>query len=106
MDNLFRVCSTKDVPLGDVRVVVVDHREIAVFNINHSYYAMDNLCPHRGAPLSDGRLEGHIVTCPWHGWQFDVTTGKLGLNPQTCQKTYPVEIRGGTLFLRLGENKK
>ena len=48
-------------------------RVIALFNVDGTFYALDGVCPHQGGPLGQGTLEGCIVTCPWHGWQFDVT---------------------------------
>jgi len=94
-----KVCSQKDLPPGDVRVVCVEDKEIAVYNIGGRLHAMENTCPHQGGPLSDGRVEGNIVTCPWHAWQFDVTTGGLVMSPVTRLATYPVEIRGEDVVL-------
>lgn len=53
-----------------------DGNELAVYNVGGEFYAIDNFCPHRGAPLSEGALCGHIVECGWHGWQFDVRNGE------------------------------
>jgi len=55
--------------------------------------------PHRGGPLGEGDLKGQIVTCPWHGWQYDVTTGKLATNPAVGVENYPVEVRGDDIFV-------
>lgn len=57
--------------------VDVKGQKVAVFKINEQYYGMSETCPHRGGPLSEGKLNGTIVTCPWHGAKFDVTTGKV-----------------------------
>lgn len=94
-----KVCAVADLPPGDARVVPVNEKEVAVFNVGGAFHAMDNACPHRGAPLSDGRLEGKTVTCPWHGWRFDVSTGSLVVNPKTRQTTYPVAVRDGCVYL-------
>ena len=53
-----------------------DGNQLAVYNVDGEFYAIDNFCPHRGAPLSEGALCGHIVECGWHGWQFDVRSGE------------------------------
>jgi nitrite reductase/ring-hydroxylating ferredoxin subunit len=96
-----RAGAAADFPAGQGRAVSIEGRDVAVFNVNGTFYAMDNVCPHRGAPLSDGRLEGGIVTCPWHGWEFDVRTGGLRMDPSRCSKTFPLERRGDDLFLSI-----
>ena len=56
--------------------------------------AIDGICPHQGGPLAEGLLEGTTVTCPWHGWQFDVCTGKTPLGPKIKQPVYEVKVEG------------
>jgi nitrite reductase (NADH) small subunit len=58
------------------RFELPDGNELAVFNVNGEYYAIENFCPHKGAPLSEGAICGHVVECGWHGWQFDVRNGE------------------------------
>jgi nitrite reductase (NADH) small subunit/3-phenylpropionate/trans-cinnamate dioxygenase ferredoxin subunit len=71
------VGATGDLPPGAcIRVELPDGAELAVYNVNGEYYATDNFCPHKGAPLSEGLLCGHVVECGWHGWQFDVRSGE------------------------------
>ena len=62
--------------------MTVDGRWVALFNVDGRYHAIDAICLHRGGPLADGVLSHCIVTCPWHGWQFDVTTGVLVQDPR------------------------
>ena len=77
------------------RIVLPSGDELAVFNVDGEYYAIDNLCPHKGAPLSEGQLCGHIVECALHGWQFDVRTGECLTVPEKL-KTYKVtRVDGG-----------
>ena len=64
-----------DVPPGQVRLVVVDGRAWAVANVDGSFFAVDNNCPHNGGPLGYGALAGRELTCPWHGWRWDVASG-------------------------------
>jgi nitrite reductase/ring-hydroxylating ferredoxin subunit len=90
-----------DLPPGGSKAVAAGDGEIAVFNAGGSYHAMDNACPHRGGPLSEGRLDGCVVVCPWHGWQFDVTDGSLLMNPASKQKTYKVVKEGDDLFVEI-----
>ena len=74
-------------------------KEICVANVNGTISAMDNICLHRGGPLGEGQLEGKVVTCPWHGWQFDVTTGKAVQNPNAGVGCFKTEIRGDEVFV-------
>ena len=66
------------------------------------FYAIDNLCPHRGGPLGEGDIEGAIVVCPWHGWRWDVTTGANANNPAVRVSCYAVTVEQGAVFVALG----
>ena len=79
----------------------VDGRVLCVANADGKISAMDNVCLHRGGPLGEGQLEGKVVTCPWHGWQYDVTTGKTVQNPNAGVGCYATEIRGDEVFINL-----
>jgi nitrite reductase/ring-hydroxylating ferredoxin subunit len=70
-----RATAVEEIPPGKGKQVKVNGKVIAVFNANGGFYAIDDTCPHRGAPLSDGQLEGTEVVCPWHNAWFDLTTG-------------------------------
>ena len=83
-----------------VRVELPDGDEVAVYNVNGEYYATDNFCPHKGAPLADGQLCGHIVECGWHGWQYDVRTGEC-LTVKDRIKTFKVRTEDGWVKLWL-----
>ncbi len=76
-----RAAKAADVGAGTIREVPVGSTMVALANVGGSFYAINNTCLHRGGPLGQGALEGKTVTCPWHGWQFDVTTGKASMNP-------------------------
>lgn len=76
------VAQTADVPPGTGRTVEVNGIWIALFNIDGTFYAIDNTCPHAGGPLGEGKIrEGGVVECPWHGWRFNVATGQRVGNP-------------------------
>lgn len=77
-----KVASTSEVPVGKMKKVTLEDKEILVANVNGTYYAIGNLCTHYGGDLSQGTLEGKIVTCPNHNSKFDVTTGKV-VSPPT-----------------------
>jgi nitrite reductase/ring-hydroxylating ferredoxin subunit len=70
-----KVATVGEVPPGRAKQVTVGGRPVALFNVDGTYYAIDDTCPHRGAPLWEGELEGTEVTCPWHGARFNVTSG-------------------------------
>ena len=77
------------------RLVEVEGRRIALFSVGGSYYAIDDVCPHRGGPLSEGPLSGDVVTCPLHGSRFNVKTGAVTAPPaQQGVKTFPVRVTG------------
>ncbi len=74
---------------------------LALFNVDGTYSALDGVCPHQGGPLGKGRLEGRIVTCPWHGWQFDVCNGQHQLTARLHQPSYEVRVEGEYVLVNL-----
>lgn len=72
MPQLVRIASTGDIPEGEGKCFSVGDHRVAVFKIDGGFHAISDTCPHAGGPLSDGWLDGTEVTCPWHGWTFDV----------------------------------
>jgi len=91
-----------DVPPGTIREVQVEGKAVALANVAGQFHAIDGVCIHRGGPLGDGVLEGAVVTCPWHGWQYDVRTGRVGQNPAAGVNCFPVEVRGEEIFVNIG----
>lgn len=96
-----RIGQAADVPVGTGRVVEAAGRTLAVFNVDGTFYAIDNECSHRGGPLGEGDLEGSIVLCPWHAWRWDVSTGANVNNPAVKVACYPVTEEEGSLFVSL-----
>ena len=90
-----------DVMLGAGRVVDAGGQTLALFNVEGTYYAIDNSCVHRGGPLGDGDLDGAVVACPWHGWRWDVTTGANANNPTIRVPCFPVTVERGEIFVEL-----
>lgn len=86
---------------GRGRFVEVTGRHVAVFRIGGAFHALDNLCLHRAGPLCDGPLEGHVVTCPWHGWSYDVRTGTLVQDPRVGVSRHDTRVIDGHLQVRL-----
>jgi nitrite reductase/ring-hydroxylating ferredoxin subunit len=97
-----RVAGAGEIPAGAGRVVEAGGRTLAVFNVDGTYYAIDNTCTHRGGPLGDGDLEGAVVMCPWHAWRFDVTSGANVNNPAVRVACFPAQVRDGAVFVELG----
>ena len=86
-------------PAGQARCIEVEGKPIAVFHQPDGIFAIDNLCPHRGASLHEGFISGAVVTCPWHQWQFDVKTGACLSIPGARVKSYPVKVEGGDVWV-------
>jgi nitrite reductase (NADH) small subunit len=96
-----RVASVAEVPPGEGRVVEVGGQTLAVFNVDGQFYAIANTCLHRGGPLGEGELEGPVVTCPWHAWRWDVTSGANVNNPAVKVACFPVSVDNGQIFVEL-----
>jgi nitrite reductase (NADH) small subunit len=91
-----------EIPAGGSKVVEVDGRRIALFNWEGAIHAIDDTCPHQGGPLGEGYLEENgAVSCPWHGWTFDVRTGVSPIDPDLKVRSYPVRIEGGEIVVEI-----
>ena len=101
MPQFVKVAIVNDVQPGTGTVVEVNGKEIALFNANGNFYAIGNTCVHRGGPLGEGTLEGNIVTCPWHGWTYNVETGISETSPDACVSTYQVNVEGSDVKVSL-----
>ena len=77
MAEFVKVAKTNEIEPGQARLVDIQGKRIALFNIDGTFFALDNTCTHRGGPLAEGKISGHEVTCPWHGATFDVRTGEV-----------------------------
>ena len=99
MAKYVKVAKLSELPAGSCREFQADGKVIAVFNVNGTVYALDNTCLHRGGPLGQGGLEGEVVTCPWHGWQYNVTTGAAAFNEQIKVETYEVKLEGEDILV-------
>ena len=84
------VAKVDEIPSGTGKVVFAGDKAVALFNINGIFSAIDNTCLHRGGPLGEGDLDGTTVTCPLHGWQYDVTTGIGMMGPPVAK--YEVKV--------------
>ncbi|MDQ6932279.1 MAG: non-heme iron oxygenase ferredoxin subunit [Candidatus Eremiobacteraeota bacterium] len=100
MPRYIRVADSSEVPPGSAKACVVDGRQVALFNVEGAFYALENICPHQGAPLTDGYLEGPLLTCSWHAWCFDVRTGKMSLADISVIPTFEVRVNGTEIRVR------
>ena len=97
-----RAAKKDEIPAGSIREFQVNGKTIALANVDGKFYAIHNTCLHRGGPLGQGELGDNVVTCPWHGWQYDVTSGKVAMNPEIGVDSYAVEVRGEDIFVDCG----
>ena len=102
MGRLVTVADKKDIPPGSARAVEVEGRLVAVFNVDGTFYAIDDACSHNAGPLSGGDVDGTVVTCPWHGACFDVTTGEV-LGPPAIEAVgrYDVQVDGNEVKIEV-----
>jgi nitrite reductase (NADH) small subunit len=103
MANLDLADAATIVP-GQSAEVVADGRIFAVYNVDGVFHVIDGICPHAGGPLGKGTLRGDIVTCPWHGWQFNVSSGQHCLNQRICQTAYAVRIENGRVIIDMPQS--
>lgn len=92
------VFRTDDLPSGQVRYAKLGKTEVAVARVDDEFFALSNVCRHAFGPLAEGTVVGYEVMCPWHGWRYDVRTGKTD-HPNSDVKTYPVSVREGMVFV-------
>ena len=100
MPRSLRVASVEEIPAGRGKTVEADGLELAVFNAGHGrFYACDGRCPHEDGPLGEGALEGRVAVCPWHGFDFDLETGRCLADPDLSVRVYPVRVEGPDLVV-------
>ena len=100
MEEWVRVADLSELPPGSaMRVIGPADKPIALFNVDGSLHAINDVCPHRGGPLSRGALRGSVVICPWHGWTFDVRTGQPDHPGGHSVATYRVKVVGTTIYV-------
>jgi nitrite reductase (NADH) small subunit len=99
MPGYVKMATLDELKEGVAKEVEHDGRIYALFNVGGVISAIDGICPHQGGPLADGTIEGTCVTCPWHGWEFDVRTGKTPLGARMKQAVYDVKIEGQDVLI-------
>jgi nitrite reductase (NADH) small subunit len=101
MARWIRILAARDCLPGKALECLVEGRIVALFNVDGTFHAIDGVCPHQGGPLAKGRLDGLIVTCPWHGWQFDTSSGRHCSAKTIAQPCFPVRVEGGEVLIDL-----
>lgn len=94
MADFTKVAEVHEIPEGTGKVFEVNGNQVAVWNVGGNYHAFQNVCPHRGGPVGEGELEGTTITCPWHGWSFNVVTCEGIVNPAAKLTRYEVQVDG------------
>ncbi len=89
----------EQIPVGESRCVTLGDLQIGLFHQKDGLFAIDNICPHRGAPLHDGMVSDGQVTCPWHQWQFQLEDGVCRNIPKVRVTSHAVDVRDGTIWI-------
>ena len=97
--TLTKVAQASDILPGTGKVVQAGGKSIAVFNCDGTFYAIDNTCKHRGGPLGEGSLSGTTVTCPWHGWEYNVASGACQMDPSITVQKFDVKVAGDDVLV-------
>ena len=92
MPKFVKVAYTDELRPGECKAIRAEETTIALYNVDGIFYATDNACFHKGGPLGDGKLKGSLIVCPWHFWEFDVTTGRCAVQAGKHIRTYEVRI--------------
>jgi nitrite reductase/ring-hydroxylating ferredoxin subunit len=94
-----RAAAADEIAEGAGKTVFIDGKPIALFHLGGEFFALDDVCPHRGGSLGHGTLEGEMVECPLHGWTFSVKTGRMAMSEGV--RAYPVRVERGDVFVEL-----
>lgn len=100
--SMVKVAEVSQIPPGTGKVAQAEGKVLALFNLNGTFYALDNRCTHVGGPLGEGTVEGNQVTCPWHGSVFNITTGEIVAPPaRRPVATFPVRVEGNAILVEV-----
>jgi NAD(P)H-dependent nitrite reductase small subunit len=100
MAEFVRVAALAEIPVGQGKTVEAGGRQIAVFNCDGELYAIDNTCKHKGGPLGEGEVDGKTVTCPWHGWAYDLSSGECLEDSECSVEKFEVKVDGGEVLVK------
>lgn len=94
-----KVAQTSEITAGTGKALEAGGKTIAVFNCDGTFYAIDNTCKHRGGPLAEGVVSGTSVSCPWHGWEYDIKTGQCTMDASITVQTFDVKVAGDDILV-------
>lgn len=97
--SFIKVASINEIPKGAGKTININGKSIAVLNENGKLYAIDNTCAHHGGPLGEGTCQNKIVTCPWHGWEYDLETGICTFDDSIKLATFEVKVEGDDVLI-------
>lgn len=98
--------STNEISEGGVKEVFAEGNILVLAMVDDNYFVMDGICAHQGGPLGKGKLDGCRLTCPWHGWQYDIQSGKQLLSEVIAQKTYRTRVLNDTIQVQLTQQTR
>jgi nitrite reductase (NADH) small subunit len=99
-----KVADVSDIPVGQGSLVEASGLSLAVFNLGEGrFHAMSPVCPHEDGPLAEGWIEGDAVVCPWHGFDFELGSGRCRVDEQLAVSVYPVRVRDGVVEVDVPE---
>ena len=101
MGNFVKVARRDEIPQGTGKTIEAGGKPIALFNVGGNFHAIHNTCLHRGGPLGEGDLDGNTVACPWHGWEYDVTTGVCIGDPSRKVACFNVQVQGDDILVEV-----
>ena len=101
MSDWILIADAAECPPGASIERLAGGRMVAIANVEGTFHAIDGLCPHQGGPLGTGKLCGALLTCPWHGWQFDMPTGRHRLSATVTQPRFDVREAEGQVLIRV-----
>ena len=101
MPEFIKAAKVGDLQPGEAKVIEAGGKTLALCNVDGAFHAVDNTCVHRGGPLGEGSLDGTTLTCPLHGWGYDVTTGACTVNPAAHITRFETKIEGDDILIAL-----
>ena len=102
MSEWKKVADTAEISQGEAKEVLIDGRVIAaIFRTEQGLFALDGMCSHQGGPIAKGSVVDGCVTCPWHGWQYELATGIQCINRQPLQEAFEIRESGGSIEVRV-----
>jgi nitrite reductase (NADH) small subunit len=102
MPEFIKLTTTSDLPgPNEAKEFTCGGKEICVANVNGTYSAMDNVCLHQGGPIGQGTIENGKVVCPWHGWEWDPTTGEAAHNARAKLAVYPLKVENADVLIEI-----